>query len=94
MAQILMVVGLWLLGQMVFRLLFIFGVGFVLYSGFEDLSAQMGQVIIATFGPVPATVAQVLSMFGVDEAISIALSGASIIAAIKGAVAVKKLIFT
>lgn len=94
MWQILSVIGMWLIGQAIARFFFIFGVGFLFYSGFDSLMQQMTDTIVGTFGGVPGNLALILSMFGLDEAISIALSGAAIIASVKGAVAAKKLIFT
>lgn len=94
MLQILSIVGLWLIGKAIGRFLFIFGVGFLFYTGFDSLLQNIIQQVIASFGGLSANLALILSMFGLDEAISIGLSGAAIIASVKGAVAAKKLIFT
>jgi hypothetical protein len=94
MFQILSVIGLWLIGKAIGRFLFIFGIGFLFYSGFDSLLDNVITQVVSSFGGIATNVALILSMFGLDEAISIGLSGASIIASVKGAVAAKKLIFT
>lgn len=66
--------------QEIFRIL---GVGIVTYVGTDLIIDQLEAKVVTMMSEAPASVLQILSMAGIDEAMSIILSGLAIEASLR-----------